>query len=170
MSNDKLFDPYKIISQTGNSLHLQAGRGVKIIRVVFLLAPLILLGAGIALYLTQKEIFFLYVLGGAAALEFILFSFIQLPGDVQMDNMGFTLQLVSLQGKKQKDYLWTDVDAMHRRIMRTKNGAVLNYQVVLKSGKKQRFLSFPNYHGKKQSIPEINDVLQHISGKNVVEK
>lgn len=170
MATDNPFRPYKVVAQSGTSLQLKAGTNVRLIRVVFLLAPLILLGMGVVLFVMQSDPKFLYILGGAALLETVIFSFIKTPGDLQMDRMGFTLQTVSLRGVQQTDYLWSDADRIRQRIIRSKNGATLNYQAVMKSGQKVSFLSFPNYIAKKGEAPQVAETLRSISGKEVTDK
>ena len=170
MPNDNLFHPYKIINQSNSSLELQAGNGPKVVRAAFLASPIILLIAGAALYITQKQLFFLYLMIGIAALELLIFSFIRVPTDLRMDSMGFTLKTISIRNTQEKDYLWSDVDRIRQRISRTKNGNVLNYEAVLKEGKKVRILSFNNYNPKKKEATAINSVLSQISHKPITDK
>lgn len=170
MSNDALFHPYKIIHQGRNDLQLQAGNNVKFARLAFLLIPILFLVFGLVLSITQKQIAFLYIIGGVAVLELFLFSFIKIPADLRMDTIGFTLKTVSVKSTKETDYLWNDVDSILQRIIRTKNGTVLAYDAVLATGKKVRFLNFPTYSPKKQSAAEIDSLLSQISNKEVIQK
>ncbi len=170
MATDTVFQPYNIISQSGSSLQLKADNRGKLMRIIFLIAPLILVVMGVVLCVTQKQRLFLVLMGGIAVLEYLLFSFIKIPGDVQLDAMGFTLQTSSIKGVQTKDYLWTDVDYIRQRITQTKGGMVLTYHAILLSGKKISFLSFPNYKIKNSSAEQVNSILQTISKKAVREK
>ncbi len=170
MVNDNLFHPYKIIQQSGSNLELQAGSRPAIIRAAFLAGPAILIIAGLVLYLTQKEIVFLYILFGIAALELLVFSFIKVPSDLRMDSVGFTLKRVSIKGAEETDYLWNDVDRIRRRFIRTKGGPTLAFDAIMKEGKKIRLLNFSSFNAARQSAAEIASVLSQISRKPVAEK
>lgn len=170
MANDNLFRPYKIIQQSGSNLELQAGSKPAIMRAAFLAGPAILLVAGTALYLTQREIIFLYVMFGIAALELFVFSFIKVPSDLRMDSVGFTLKRVSIKGTEETDYLWNDVDRIRWRFIRTKGGPTLAFDAIMKEGKKIRLLNFSSFNTVKQSASEIASVLSQISHKPVAEK
>jgi hypothetical protein len=170
MTDNNTFRPYKIIHQSGSSLELKAGTNPKVIRAAFLAGPAILFTAGIALFATQKQPLPLYIMCGVAVLELFAFSFIKMPADLRMDSVGFTLKTVSIKSSQDTDYLWNDVDHIRQRIIRSKNGATLAYDVIMKEGKKMRLLNFSNYNAKKQSATEINSILSQISKKPVTEK
>ena len=87
-----------------------------------------------------------------------------------MDSTGFTLETFSMKGRKETYYTWSDVDFIRYRKITGKNITTLTYSAMLKDGQKINFFSFSNYHAKKQSIPEINAVLNGISKKEVREK
>lgn len=170
MADDDLFRPYKIIQQSGSSLRLKAGVNPGIIRAAFLAGPVVFFIAGIALYATQKDPRFLYILCGVAALELFLFSFIKISADLRMDSVGFTLQRISVKRVEEVDCLWNDVDRIRWRLLRTKGGQVLAFEAMMKEGGKLRLLNFSNFNPKKQSAAEIASVLARISRKAVVEK
>lgn len=170
MADSNPFRPYKIIHQSDSSLELKAGTSPTIIRAAFLAGPVILLVIGIILYTTQKDPLFLYIMCSIAVLELVIFSFIKLPGDLRMDNIGFTLKQISIKGAEVKDYLWSDVDRIRWRLIRTKGGPNLVFDAMLKDGKKLRLLNFQNFNTKNQSAAEISSVLSQISRKPVTEK
>lgn len=164
------FQPYKVISAGRSNLQLQPPASIKAAMTIFRLTPLLMAAIGVVLYLVQGELFYLLIFGGVALFEAIVFSFFKLPAAVSIDSMGFTLETVSLKGRKENYYLWSEVDYLRHRMVSGKNSITLNYMAVLKDGKKVSFLNFNNYHRKKQSIPEINTVLHNISKKEIREK
>ncbi|MGZ5222540.1 MAG: hypothetical protein ACXWC7_20800, partial [Chitinophagaceae bacterium] len=97
---DNLFHPYKIINQGRSTLQLQPGSGQKAGIVVLRVMPLIMLVIGVIMFVTQKEILFLAMFGGIALLEAVIFSFIKIPAAISMDSMGFTLETLSIKGRK----------------------------------------------------------------------
>ena len=166
---DNLFHPYKVISQGRSTLQLQPGKGQASGVIVLRIMPLIMLVVGFALYVTQKNIMFLVVFGGVALIETLIFSAIKIPASLSMDSMGFTLETLSIKGKKETYYLWSDIDFIRYKTIRAKHSTSLSYEAVFKTGKKLSFLSFANYHAKKDAVPEINSVLHEISRKEVRE-
>ena len=86
-----------------------------------------------------------------------------------MDSMGFTLETLSIKGKKETYYLWSDIDFIRYKTIRAKHSTSLSYEAVFKTGKTLSFLSFANYHTKKDAVPEINSVLHEIIRKEVRE-
>ncbi|RYF86803.1 MAG: hypothetical protein EON98_02560 [Chitinophagaceae bacterium] len=164
------FSPYKIINQGRSTLQLEPGKGAKASVVVLRIIPLFLFVIGVIVFLVQKETFYLLIFGGIALFEVFVFSFIKIPAAVSMDSMGFTLETLSIKGRKENYYLWSDVDYIRQRMIVAKNSTTLNYAAVLNTGKKINFLSFNNYYSKKQSIPEINNALHDVSKKEVREK
>lgn len=164
------FHPYKIIHQGRSTLQLAPGAGPKVVIFLIRTIPLLMAGAGVVLFIIEKETFLLLIFAGMAVLEGLVFSFIKVPASLSMDSMGFTLETLSMKGKQESYYLWNDVDFIRYRILRGKNSTTLNYAAILNTGKKISFLSFNNYHAKKHSIPEINSVLHNISNKELREK
>ena len=165
-----IFHPYKIISQTRGSLQLKPALGQKTILLVLRIMPLIMLTIGLVVYITQKEILFLAVFGGIALIEAFIFSFVKIPASLSMDNIGFTLETLSIKGRKEIYHLWNDVDYIRHRVIQSKNSTSLSYEAVLKEGKKISFLNFGSYHAKKSLLPEINAILSGISRKEVRDK
>jgi len=163
------FHPYKVTNQGRSTLQLQPGKAQSAGVIVLRIMPLIMLVTGVVMFVTQKDILFLVIFAGIALLEAFIFSFIKIPAALSMDSMGFTLETLSIKGKKETYYLWNDVDFIRHKTIRAKNSTALSYEAVLKSGKKITFLSFPNYHTTKTAIPEINTFLSQISGKQTVE-
>ena len=164
------FHPYKVIQPGRSTLQLQPGAGQNAALFVFRFIPLIMLIVGIILYIVQKETFFLLIFGGIALLEAVIFSFIKIPAALTMDSVGFTLETLSIKGRKETYYLWNDIDYIRYRTVRTKNSTSLTYDAMLKNSKKVSFLNFGNYHSKKQNLAEINTVLHQISNKEIREK
>ena len=169
-AEQNVFHPYKIIHQGRNTLQLQPAIGQKTGIIILRIMPLIMLVIGAILYFTQKEIIFLIMFGGIALFEALIFSFIKIPAALSMDSMGFSLETLSIKGKKETYYLWSDIDFIRYKVVRAKNSTSLSYEALLKTGKKLNFLSFPNYHTKKGAIPEINALITEISKKQVAEK
>lgn len=170
ITSETIFQPYKIINQSRSSLQLQPATGQKVVVYIFRFMPLIMLSIGLALYLSQKQTLYLATFGGIALLEWFIFSFIKIPAALSMDNMGFTIELLSLRGSIEMYYLWSDVDFIRYKTVRTKNNTSLHYEAVLNTGKKRGFLNFPNYYSKKKQIAEINAALHEISRKDIKEK
>ena len=80
-------------------------------------------------------------------IESLIFSFIKIPASLSMDSMSFTLETLSIKGKKETYYLCSNVDFLRYKTIREKSSTSLDYEAVLKTGKKLSFLSFANYHG-----------------------
>jgi hypothetical protein len=167
---NNLFHPYTIINQGRSTLQLQPGKAQKTGIIVLRIMPVIMVAIGIILFVTQKDILFLAMFGGIGLIEAFIFSFIKIPAAISMDSMGFTLETLSIKGRKETYYLWNDVEYIRHKTISAKNSTSLSYEAVLKTGKGLSFLSFPNYHTKKQVIPEINVLLAQISGKQIAEK
>ena len=164
------FHPYKIIQQGRSSLQLAPNSAPKVAIYAFRFIPLIMLAVGAALFILENEPLFLYIFGGIALLEAVIFSFIKVPAAVSMDSMGFTLETLSIKGRQEQYYLWSDVEYIRHRITTAKNNTTLTYTAMMNEGKKINFLNKSNYNAKKQSIAEINEVLRGISKKDVREK
>ena len=164
-----IFHPYKVIQQGRSVLQLQPPPGKKFVLFLLWFIPLIMLTVGVVLFLIQKETLFLYTFGGIGILEAILFSFIKVPASLSMDSIGFTLETFSLKGRNETYYLWNDVEFISYRKVSSKGGPSLLYDAILKTGKKISFLSFGNYHSKKNQLTELNSTLQQISNKEIRE-
>jgi len=169
-TNQTAFKPYKIVNESRSSLALQPSAGQKAAVFVFRFVPAFLLLMGIVISITQNRRLYLLIFGGIALLEALIFSFIKIPGSLSMDAVGFNLETLSVRGRKEIYYLWNDVDFIRYRMVIGKNSTSLTYDAMLKSGKKISFLTFPNYHSKKQSIEEINAILHQISNKEIRKK
>lgn len=170
MATTSVFHPYKVISQGQTSLQLEAGSHSKILVWVFRAVPFITFAMGIAAYLLAREIVVLLSLTAIALLEAIALSFVKSPSSVSMDSMGFTLDTISSKGVKQTWYLSNDIDYIQYRSVRAKHANLLVYDAILKTGKKVRFLVFPNYSNKLQNLAEIDGVISNISSKEVQQK
>lgn len=164
------FHPYKIMQQGRSTLQLAPGAAPKVAMFVFRFIPLMMVAVGVVLFVLEKEPFYLFIFGGIALLEAVIFSFIKVPAAFSADSMGFTLETRSIRGRKETYYLWSDVEYIRHRMTVAKNSTTLAYTAMMKDGKKINFLNFNNYGAKKQSIPEINAVLHTISKKEVREK
>lgn len=169
-TNTTAFHPYKVVQQGRDSLQLKASANHRIIIIVLRMIPILMIGVGIVLFITQKESVFLITFGGIGLLEAFIFTFIKIPASISIDNVGFTLETLSIKGRRETYYLWADIDFIRYKIVRAKNSTSLTYEAVLKTGKKFSFLSFPNYHQKREAIPELNSVLNDISNKEIREK
>jgi|GEM_PF-3342422 len=164
------FRPYKVAELNRTNLQLQPPSGHKFLIALFWFIPLAMIIVGIVFFIVEKEPLFLLVFGGIGLLEAIVFSFVKIPAALSMDSIGFTLQTLSLRGKKETYYLWNEIDYIRYKAVRGKNSTSLVYHAIPKNGKKINFLNFSNYHSKKQQIPEINEILHDISNKEIREK
>lgn len=169
-TNQTAFQPYQIINEGRSTLQLKAGKAPRVAMLVLGFIPLLMVAIGVVLFVVQKDIFFLLMFAGVALFEGIIFSFIKVPAALSLDSMGFTVETYSMRGRREDYYLWSDVDYLRNRMVSGKNSTTLNYTAVLKDGKKVSILNFNNYYSKKQSIPTINEVLHHISKKEVRDK
>jgi hypothetical protein len=163
------FHPYKVVDQGRNNLQLQPPSGHKFLIALLWFIPLAMIIVGIVLFVVEKEALFLLVFGGIGLLEAIVFAFIRIPASLSVDSIGFTLETLSLKGKRETYFLWHEIDYIRYQAVRGKNSTSLAYHAIPKNGKKVNFLNFHNYHAKKQHISEINSVIKEISNKEIRE-
>ena len=170
MATTSPFFPYKIVEQGRSTLTLASPTAKNIQLWLIRAVPLFTFGVALIVFLFTKEAIILYIFAGFALVEFLIFSFAKIPVGVQLDSMGMNLETVSTKGFQQTYYLWNDVAYIRYYTLRTKNGTMLMYHAIAKSGDKVKLLSFTNYNPQKTSLEEINFTLSAISKKEVRQK